>query len=104
LEEEDIKPEDIWNMDEIGFRVGCLSRKSLIVTRKEVKKAYLTNLEDRTLVTLVECISALGKLINPLVILLQKVFLLWFFPSLLPDKYQLAHSDSGYNNSEIALE
>jgi hypothetical protein len=104
LEEEDLKVENIWNMDEIGFRVGCLSRKSLIVTRKEVKKAYLADPRDRTLVISVECISALGELLNPLFILLQKVFLPWFFLGLLLDDYQLAHSDSGYNNSEIALE
>jgi hypothetical protein len=104
LEEEDLELEDIWNMDETGFRVGCLSRRSLIVTRKKVRKAYLTDPGDRTLVTSVECISASGKLLNPLVILPQKVYLPWFFPALPPDEYQLAYSNSGYNNSEIALE
>jgi hypothetical protein len=90
-------------MDETGFRIGVISRRSLVVTRKSVKAAYMANLEDRTLVTSVECVSVDGRVIPLLAILLNKVFLLWFHPNQMLDEYQTAYSDAGYNNSELAL-
>jgi hypothetical protein len=104
LRDEGIEDCDIWNMDETGFRVGVISRSSMVCTRKAVKNVYLANPNDRELVTSVECISATGRVIPPLAILPAKVFLPWYHPNQLPDEYQTAHSASGYNNSELAME
>ena len=90
-------------MEETGFRVGCISRSSLVVTRKEVKKGYLASPEDRTLVTSIECVSRDGGLIDLVIILPQKCFIAWFYPETLPDSYQVTHSDSGYNNAKLGL-
>jgi hypothetical protein len=103
LREEGVEDCNIWNMDETGFRVGVISRSSMVVTRKEVKKIYMANPMDRTLVTSVECVSADGRVIPPLAILPQKVFIPWFHESSVPDDYATAHSDCGYNNTELAL-
>jgi hypothetical protein len=65
-------------MDETGFRSGVISRRSLVVTRKSVKAAYMANLEDRTLVTSVECVSVDGRVIPLLAILPNKVFYFGF--------------------------
>jgi hypothetical protein len=103
LQDEGVEDCNIWNMDETGFRIGVIHISSLVVTRKEVKKVYMANPMDRTLVTSVECVSTDGRTIPPLAILPQKVFMPWFHPNQMPDDYQTAHSDAGYNNSELAL-
>jgi len=103
VEENGLEPGDIWNMDETGFRVGCISQSSLVVTRKEVKKAYLASPKDRTLITSIECVSRDRGLIDPVIILPQKCFIAWFYPKTLPDSYLVAHSNSGYNNAKLGL-
>jgi hypothetical protein len=59
-------------MDETGFWIGVIHISSLVVTRKEVKKVYMANPMDQTLVTSVECVSTDRRTIPPLAILLQK--------------------------------
>jgi hypothetical protein len=103
LRDEGAEDCDIWNMDETGFRIGVISQSSLVVTRKAVKAAYMANPEDRTLVTSVECVSVDGRVIPPLAILPNKVFLPWFHPNQVPDEYQTAYLEAGYNNLELAL-
>jgi hypothetical protein len=70
IEENGLEPGDIWNIDETGFRVGCISWSSLVVTWKEVKKAYLARPEDQTLVTSIKCVSRDRGLIDLVIILL----------------------------------
>jgi len=74
-------------MDETGFLIGVIHISSLVVTRKEVKKVYMANPMDRTLVTSVECVSTDRRTIPPLAILPQKVFTLWFHPNWMPNDY-----------------
>jgi hypothetical protein len=87
LREEGVLDCDIWNIDETSFRIGVISRRSLVVTRKLVKAAYIANPEDRTLVTSVECVSVNRRVIPSLAILPNKVFLPWFHPNQMLDEY-----------------
>ncbi|KAF1997489.1 hypothetical protein P154DRAFT_441071, partial [Amniculicola lignicola CBS 123094] len=58
--------------------------------------------KNRELVTLVECISAHGVALEPMVIIKAKSIIeRWCIE--LPDGYLLATSDSAYNNDELAL-
>lgn len=74
-----------------------------MVTQKAVKAAYIANLEDQTLITFVECVSINGRVILPLAILPNKVFLPWFHLNQVLDEYQTAHLEARYNNLELAL-
>jgi hypothetical protein len=103
LREDGVEDCNIWNMDETGHQIGVILRSSLVVSRKEVRKVYIANPIDRTLVTSVECVSVRGRVIPPLAILPQKVFMPWFHQNSVPDEYTTAHSDAGYNNTELAL-
>jgi hypothetical protein len=68
-----------------------------------VKKVYIANPIDQTLVTLVKCVLVDRRVIPPLTILLQKVFIPWFHEKSVLDDYAIAHLDCGYNNTKLAL-
>ena len=62
--------EDIWNFDEKGVQAGDIHRRVVIV-RKEHSATDRQRRQpgDRTLLTLIEAISAAGEIIPPFVIL-----------------------------------
>jgi hypothetical protein len=41
LRDEGVEDCDIWNIDKTGFQVSVISRRSLVVTCKAVKAAYI---------------------------------------------------------------
>lgn len=67
-----VQNEDIWNMDETGFRIG-VGRSQWIITTIESRRAYLAADENRELVTSIEAISAGGHVLPPMFILQGKV-------------------------------
>ncbi|KAM4067464.1 Tc5 transposase DNA-binding domain-containing protein [Hirsutella rhossiliensis] len=67
IQEKGIPPEDIWNMDETGFRIG-VGKDQLIVTKR--KRAHYFGIpENRESATDIEAISASGESIPPFLIL-----------------------------------
>ncbi|KAM4067405.1 Tc5 transposase DNA-binding domain-containing protein [Hirsutella rhossiliensis] len=67
VQEQGIPPEDIWNMDETGFRIG-VGKDQLIVTKR--KRAHYFGIpENRESATDIEAISAGGACIPPFLIL-----------------------------------
>jgi len=71
LYEHAIQLEDLWNMDETGFRIGILGGEQVIVLAI-VHELYTLSLENRTLITIVELVSASGKVIPPVLIIQGK--------------------------------
>jgi len=59
--------EDLWNMDETGFRVGC-DRSRMVVTLDTKKVLKIADLDNRDYITFVEAISSTGETISPLLI------------------------------------
>lgn len=59
---------DIYNMDETGFRVGCISGK-VVITSLNTKAVYLADPDNRESLTAVETICADGSTIAPMIIL-----------------------------------
>ena len=57
-----IQPEDIWNMDETGFRIGQGKSENVITKSKEFN-AFLPSSSSRISVTAVECISAAERVL-----------------------------------------
>ena len=59
-------------MDETGFRIGIPGGERVIVPRA-VKELYTPSPENRTSITVIETVSAGGKVIPPVLIIPDKV-------------------------------
>lgn len=102
-QEKGILPEDTYNVDESGFRVG-IGRDQWIVTRDPRWVAYLASSSVRDLVTAIEVVSADGEVL-PVMVILSGVQHLesWYRETALEDDTLIGVSDTGYNNDELAL-
>jgi hypothetical protein len=70
MEEYNIDPSDVYNMDEKGFMRGVIDKARVIVSRNEhfKGKSYVIQDRGREWVTVIDCISMEGKLLPPWVI------------------------------------
>jgi hypothetical protein len=68
IREHGIKGEDIWNMDETGFRVGIPSGQTVIVPRT-ITELYTPSPENRLSITIIESVCSNGTVIAPLLII-----------------------------------
>ena len=74
LEEYQIQQADVWNFDEIGFRIGCLKGRVVIVPA-DVKAIYLADPDNRESITVLECISGGGESIDPFILIKGEVLI-----------------------------
>jgi hypothetical protein len=93
---------DTWNFDETGFRIG-IGKDQWVITFEPHRRVYLATPDDRTTLTMTECVNADGSAIKPIVIIEGAVLLERYFTDL-PDGYLIARSGSGYTNDELSLE
>src|SRR5450432_953245 len=63
VKEYDIDSNDIYNMDEKGIMMGVIKKVKVLVSKYE-KKNYMTQDGSREWVTLIECVSLGGKVLN----------------------------------------
>ena len=97
-----IPAEDVWNMDETGFRIG-VGKTRWVISTHLVKSLVLADPDNRDYITSVECINGAGIAMAPLVILQGQLILdKWAFNDLHGDTL-LAVSESGYSNDDIAF-
>ena len=97
-----VVPQDMWNMDETGCRIG-VAKNQYVYTARGKNNIVLPSSNNRELVTLVECMSATGASIEPMVIVKSStIFEHWV--EQLPDKYAVQCSDTGYTNDELAFQ
>jgi polyhydroxyalkanoate synthesis regulator phasin len=107
---EDIRAENVYNIDEIGFLMGCsASAKVVEIVRHPRTDGKLFHSQDgnREMVTVLECICADGTALDPLVIYkAAELDAAWFEDSLddIPENMLFAHSGNGWTNSDIAME
>lgn len=103
IQENDIPPEDLWNMDETGFRIG-VGKDQLIVT-KRTRAHYFGIPENRESATAIEAISAHGEVIPVFLILSGQMHMAsWYqLPELDPDTV-IRPTPTGYSNDVISLE
>jgi hypothetical protein len=97
-----IEPRNTWNFDETGFRIG-VGKSQWVITFNPWDKLYLPTPDDRTSVTIVECINAINAVLPPMIIIKAQIMMERFFEDL-PDDYLLTTSDTGYVNDEICIE
>jgi hypothetical protein len=102
VDQHGVQPGDIYNFDETGFLIG-VGRDQWIFTREPRRKIISGSCTNREYITVVEAVSADGFVIPPLIILSGKTILFWWF-RLLEDDEQVAVTDTGYINGQIAYQ
>lgn len=92
----DILPENIWNADEVGIAMG-LGDNGIMVGDAHRKFLVAKYSGNREWVTILECISAAGRILNPLVIFAGgSIQQQWF-----PDKNNHRYEDWFFEFSSI---
>jgi len=93
--------ENVYNMDETGVLLSVLNSLKVLVSSKDLRK-YRGAAVKRTNITAIECISADGRHLDPLII--------WpaathrsTWTTHLPKGWQFARQKKGYTNTEISL-
>ena len=97
-----IQWEDIWNVDESGFRVGA-GRLQCVITMILDRAAHLASETCRDSVTCIEAVSAAGQHIAPMVIVSGALHSPAWVKNDLPDDTLLAVSPNGYTDDILAL-
>lgn len=98
-----IKTKHIYNMDETGNVLGPCTNQTIVGSSLS-KRSYVSRPEQREWVSVIECISAIGKALVPLVIFKGKsVQQQWFLPHKTPDWYYTS-SDNAYTTNDLGLQ
>ncbi|KAE8179585.1 hypothetical protein CF328_g9433 [Tilletia controversa] len=98
-----IVAEDIWNMDEIGFRIG-IGGSQWIVTLCHSHEARVASSTSRESVTCIEAVSVGGNHISPMVIVAGSQHSEAWAKNDLPSDTLIGVSDSGYSDDILALQ
>lgn len=94
--------ENVYNMDEIGVMLSMLRSVKVLVGKDDLRD-YRGAGVKRTMVTAIECISADGRSLLPLIIWPALTHQSNWTTYLTPG-WHYAHSENGYNDSKISLE
>ena len=97
-----ITDEDIWNMDETGFRIG-VEKAQYVVSTHATKQLRINDPDNRDYITSAECISGSEVSMALFIILNGKLILDKWANNDLPSSTKLAISDSDYSNDTLAL-
>jgi hypothetical protein len=102
LQDPAILPENVYNMDETGVML-CLLNSVKVLVGKDDPRDYRGAGVKRTIVTAIECISASGRSLLPMIIWPATTYRSnWTtFPT---PGWHYACSESGYTDSKISLE
>lgn len=100
----EVQPENHYNMAEIGIIKG-LRHNGLVLGRLEKDTAIIKHPKSHSWVTVIECISAVGQVLGPLVIFKGKSVQQHWFPEKLNsyESWNFIASNKGWTNEEIAL-
>jgi len=97
----DILSENTYNMDETGIMLSMLKSITVLVGKEEMKAHRGTGVK-RTLITAIECVSADGRSLDPLIIWPASTHRSSWTTHPTPG-WHYAHSASGYTDSAISL-
>lgn len=105
VEEGGLQPQDIWNMDETGFRLGVGSNDVIVTKRSRSYKHYISMPENREAATGIEAISAAGAVIPAFLILSGiRHMARWYCQPELQPGTAIAVTPTGYTNDSITLQ
>jgi hypothetical protein len=97
-----IRPENVYNMDETGIMLSMLGSVKVLVGRDDVRGHRGAGVK-RTMVTAIECVSADGRSLHPLVIWPASTHRSNWTTHPTPG-WHYGFSENGYNDSKISLE
>ena len=98
-----IVPEDIWNMDETGFRIG-ISKDQLVVTKRKTATLFAMP-ENRESATAIEAIAADGRHLPAFLILTgQQHMANWYRQPELHNATIIGLSPTRYSNDTMSLQ
>jgi hypothetical protein len=97
-----IADEDTWNFDESGFIMGKISSQLVVTGLEKPGKQKKLQPGDREWVTLVQGVSAIGRVIPPFLIFAGKVLITSWFADL-PRDWIITVSPTGWINNDLAL-
>jgi hypothetical protein len=102
LQNPDVDPDNVYNMDETGVMLSMPGSVKVLVGKKDLR-GYRGGRVKRTVVTAIECVSASGRYLNPMIVWPASTHRSnWTtFPT---PGWHYAYSDSGYTDSLISLE
>jgi hypothetical protein len=102
LQEPSVLPENVYNMDETGVMLSMLGSAKVLVGKNE-RQGGRGGSVKRTIITAIECISADGRALLPLIIWPASTHRSnWTTHPTLGWHY--GFSENGYNDSKISLE
>ncbi|GAM43547.1 hypothetical protein TCE0_051f18448 [Talaromyces pinophilus] len=96
-----VLPENVYNMDETGILLSVLNSLKVLVSKDDLRKHRGTAVK-RTLITAIECISADGRALHPLIIWPAATHRSSWTTHPTPG-WHFACSKTGYTNTEISL-
>jgi hypothetical protein len=92
-----------WNMDEVGNALGPCANQTVIGSQ-DTTYTYVAKPKDREWVTAIECISAAGRSLMPLIIFKGKyVQRQWFIPENTP-QWTYTSSPNAFTSNDIGLQ
>ena len=98
-----IYPEDIWNFDKTGYRIG-IARGDWIIAIDPTRTVYSKCPNNRELLSVIECINSGGRDIPPFLILTGTNILALWFVNDLHSNIAVTTSEIGFNNNWISLQ
>lgn len=102
LNEGGFVPEDIWNMDETGFRI-CEGKDQMVITKAK-RAQYFGIPVNRESATVIEAISAGGAHCPAFLIVSGKIHMArWYNLCELPSDAAIGVADTSYTNDELTL-
>lgn len=99
-----VNPENVWNVDEIGFMIGYLLKGTFLWTFAEIERPILTDAHELCSMTAIEAISAAGKSIAPFLIMPGVQLPFRWFDNNLDGDTSIATSPRGYITDILASE
>ena len=101
LQDSAVLQENVYNIDETGIMLFKLNTIKVLIG-KDNKRGYRGARVKRTTITAIECVSAVGRSLNPMIIWPAATHRANWITYLTPGWYY-AYSDSGYTDSYIDL-
>ena len=100
--EKGIHKDDIYNFDEMGFRIRC-ARDVLVITYSTKSQVYTADPNNWELITAVECINARDFVIKSILIISSKIYLEKAFNNNLHNEIFISLSNIGYSNEVLGM-
>lgn len=95
--------ENVWNFDETGVALGVCTNQQVVADARK-KKAYKKSPESREWVSILECINAVGKKLQCLVIFKGRNLQSTWFPSVNTPDWLYTTSENGWTSNAIGIE